>query len=106
LVEVEGRLAPEPSALLELGGAAQAVGAIRQNINLAAYGRATGLDLMPLSVQQQAPVEAPFVRDWPSPVVNVQKHYGYAFQWFAMCALVVGLYVWFQLIQPWRVRTP
>lgn len=123
LVEVEGLLAPAPSALFELGGAGQSVGAeagvgagvgsgvgvgaaaIRQNISLAAYGQATGLRLMPLSVRQQAPVEAPFVRDWPSPVVNVQKHYGYAFQWFAMCALVVGLYVWFQLIQPWRART-
>ena len=40
---------------------------------------------------------------WPAPAVNVQKHYGYAFQWFAMSALVVGLYVWFQLIRPQRV---
>ncbi len=104
LVEVDGRLAPEPSALLELQASAQGPSQIRQNLSLAAYSLEAGARLMPLTVLQQTPVEAPFVRDWPSPVVNVQKHYGYAFQWFAMCALVVGLYVWFQLIRPFRVR--
>jgi surfeit locus 1 family protein len=32
----------------------------------------------------------------------VHKHYGYAFQWFSLSLLTVGLYVWFQLIQPRR----
>jgi surfeit locus 1 family protein len=32
----------------------------------------------------------------------VQKHYGYAFQWFALSALIIGLYAWFQLPRPRR----
>jgi surfeit locus 1 family protein len=40
------------------------------------------------------------MRQWPRPAVDVQKHYGYAFQWFALCGLMAGLYVWFQLIRP------
>jgi surfeit locus 1 family protein len=32
----------------------------------------------------------------------VQKHYGYAFQWFALCALIGGLHVWFRIIRPRR----
>ncbi len=44
-------------------------------------------------------------RDWPKPAVDVDKHYGYATQWFALCALIVILYVWFQIIRP-RFSTP
>jgi surfeit locus 1 family protein len=46
------------------------------------------------------------LRQWPHPAVDVHKHYGYAFQWFALCALMAGLYVWFQLIRPWLRRRP
>jgi surfeit locus 1 family protein len=42
------------------------------------------------------------LRDWPAPDAGLQKHYGYAFQWFALSALILGLYVWFQLIRPRR----
>jgi surfeit locus 1 family protein len=35
----------------------------------------------------------------------VHKHYGYAFQWFALALLVIGLYVWFQVLQPRLTRT-
>ena len=41
-----------------------------------------------------------------APAADVHKHYGYAFQWFALCALIVGLYVWFQLIRPRRRAAP
>ena len=39
-------------------------------------------------------------RDWYEPASGVEKHYGYAFQWFAMCAVLAGLYLWFQWIKP------
>lgn len=103
-VEVDGRLAGEPGAVLELKAEDEASGPIRQNLKLNAYGLEAGVRLVPLSVLQQGPPDSAFVRDWPSPVVNVQRHHGYAFQWFAMSALVVGLYVWFQLIRPFRVK--
>jgi surfeit locus 1 family protein len=34
----------------------------------------------------------------------VGKHHGYAFQWFALSALIAGLYVWFQLLRPRLAR--
>ena len=40
------------------------------------------------------------LRQWPAPAVDVGKHYGYAFQWFALCALITGLALWFQIIRP------
>lgn len=104
-VDVEGHIAPPPARLYEF--APSTGGLIRQNIELGAFSAETGLRLVPMSVQQaDSPATAGdgLVRDWPRPAIDVQRNYGYAFQWFAMCALMSGLYVWFQLIRPWRQR--
>ena len=100
-VFVNGLMAPPPSRLYEFTAAAS--GAIRQNIDLADYARETGLRLAPVSVlQDAAPASGDdgLLRQWPHPALDVHKHYGYAFQWFALCALMTGLYVWFQLVRP------
>jgi len=100
-IVVAGRMAPPPARLYEFSAATS--GAIRQNLDLTAYSRETGLSLAPLSVVQDeatAGVDDGLSRQWPRPAVDVHKHYGYAFQWFALCALMAGLYVWFQLIRP------
>lgn len=101
VVTVEGRVAAPPSRLYELGAEGQ--GAIRQNLDLDAFARETGLRLRPLSVQQADGAAADadgLLRHWPAPAFDVHKHYGYAFQWFALAALITGLYVWFQLVRP------
>ncbi|MGY0197242.1 SURF1 family protein [Leptothrix sp. BB-4] len=100
-VTLQGRIAPPPSKLYDFGDAGQ--GAIRQNLDLAAHASALGLPLRPASILQTDPVaadEAPLLRDWPLPAVDIHKHLGYAAQWFALSALCAGLYVWFQLIRP------
>lgn len=103
-VEVHGLIAPPPTRWVELG--AEAPGPIRQNLDLESYSRETGLRLRPLSLLQlDAPGAAPdgLRRHWPRPAVDVQKHYGYAFQWFALAGLITILYAWFQLVRP-RLR--
>jgi surfeit locus 1 family protein len=100
-VEVDGWLAASPTRLYEFDGAAS--GPIRQNLALEDFGRETGLKLLPVSLlQREAPTASAdgLSRQWPRPAVDVHKHYGYAFQWFALAALMTGLYVWFQLIRP------
>ena len=108
LVEVTGRIEPPPSHLLELGKAAPAQpGAgsspIRQNLDLEAFRAETGLPLRTdVSLQQAGPASEGLQRDWPAPALGVEKHYGYAFQWFGLATLVGFLYVWFQFIAPFR----
>ena len=99
-VVVQGRLAATPSRLYELGEGA--TGTIRQNLDPAAFAVESGLKLLQLTVVQTAAdvPDDPLLRHWPAPDLGLQKHYGYAFQWFALCALIVGLYVWFQLVRP------
>jgi len=103
-VEVEGRLAASPSRLYELGQGS--AGAIRQNLAPDAYAAELGIPLLPAALLQTraAAADDGLLRDWPAPAVDIHKHYGYAFQWFALCALLLGLYVWFQVIRPRRRR--
>ena len=103
-VEIIGHIAPAPTRLYEFAGAAS--GPIRQNLELSAYARETGLRLAPLLVLQDDPAGAAndgLLRQWPQPALGLHTHYGYAFQWFALSALMAGLYVWFQLVRP-RLR--
>ena len=101
VVAVDGIVAPAPSRLFEFADAAS--GPIRQNLDIASFARDTGLDLLPLSVlQQDAPGSTAdgLLRHWPAPATDVQKHYGYAFQWFALAAGIAFLYVWHRFIRP------
>lgn len=99
-VELQGRLAPAPGKLFQMGDAG--AGPIRQNVDIQALAQEFALPLMPVSVlQTEGPADG-LQRHWPRVTVDVQKHYGYAFQWFGMCALAGVLYLWFQLISPRR----
>ncbi len=100
-VTVEGSVAPSPSRLFEFAPAASAT--IRQNLDIASFARESGLDLLPLTILQlDSAGVAPdgLVRHWPPPAIDIQKHYGYAAQWFAMAAAIVFLYVWHRFIRP------
>lgn len=102
-VRITGTLqAGSPSRLWQFG--ADAAGPIRQNLDLDAYARETGLALLPFTLLQAddgAPADG-LVRQWPAPAADVQKHYGYAFQWFMLAATLVALHVWFRYVQPRR----
>lgn len=104
-VKVQGRIAPPPSRLYEFVGAE--VGPIRQNVDLDSFSREVGRPLRPISILQEdgpVPPADGLSRQWVRPAADVHKHYGYAFQWFALCVLIVGLYAWFQVIRPRRAR--
>jgi surfeit locus 1 family protein len=97
LVEVAGRIAPPPAKLYQLGG--PETGLIRQNVDKAGFGAEIGVALLPLSVQQTGNAGDGLLRDWPRIASGVEKHYGYAFQWFALAGLIAILYVWFQIVR-------
>jgi surfeit locus 1 family protein len=108
-IRLDGRIAAPPSTLMALG--AEEAGPIRQNLDPDAFAREFRLRLRPLSVSQLEPavgsdVDAELLRQWPAPAAGTDKHFGYAFQWFALSALTIGLYVWFQLIRPRLRRRP
>jgi len=102
VVEIEGRIAPPPAKLYELGGASG--GAIRQNLDLAQFRTETGLALMAVTLQQTGAPSEGLLRDWAAAHVGVDRHYGYAFQWFGLAALIAVLYFWFQIVRRFIYR--
>jgi surfeit locus 1 family protein len=128
IVSFTGRISAAPARTFSLGSGDDH-GLIRQNLGVVEYGRSVGLTVQPLLIIQldaeadsgsdgdgdAAQVEAPpppasgvpaLKRDWPKVAVDVDKHYGYATQWFALCALIVILYAWFQILRPRLRRQP
>jgi len=100
-VVVHGRIAPPPARLYEFS--ADEGGRIRQNLDLDGFARETGLGLRPLSVLQvdsASTVGDGLLREWPAPSLGMAKNQAYAAQWFALSALMVALYVWYQVVQP------
>lgn len=94
--EITGRIALPPSKLYEPGAAS--TGPIRQNLDLQQFQKESGLALRTdLSIVQIGAASEGLLREWPAINIGVEKHYGYAVQWFALTALIVGLFVWFQL---------
>ncbi len=102
LVEVQGHLAPWPSRLYDFGGTE--TGPIRQNLDLMAYQQATGLQLLEVTLLQSGEPSEGLLREWPVVASGVEKHHGYAFQWFGLSGLIALLYVWFQIVQPRRKK--
>lgn len=97
-VSVQGRIAPAPGKLYEFDGAQE--GKIRQNLDLSRFGAELGVPLATtFTVMQSDPLDDGLVRDWPAIDSGVGKHLGYAFQWFALCALIACFYIWFQVIR-------
>lgn len=97
LVELTGRIAPPPSKLYDFD-TAQA-GVIRQNLDLTRFSREIGVPIAGVSVLQSGPLGDGLGRDWPQVDTGIEKHYGYAFQWFALCGLIALLYGWFQIVR-------
>ncbi|MDO9402987.1 MAG: SURF1 family protein [Polaromonas sp.] len=102
LVTVQGRIAPAPSKLYQLGETS--AGRIRQNLDIPEFRRETGLPLLDVSLLQTGTAGEGLLRDWAAPDFGVDRHYGYAFQWFSLSVLLAVLYAWFQLISPLRKR--
>jgi surfeit locus 1 family protein len=106
-VRLTGRIAPPPARLYDFGGVD--TGRLRQNLDIVQRSQELGTALWTLSLLQADPppgdpalASDTLQRRWPAPAVDIHKHHGYAFQWFALSALVAGLYVWFQILRPRR----
>lgn len=84
-VTVTGVVKADAGHVLQLGQAgAPAGGAIMQNLDIAALQGASGLSLLPFVLELTGGPEDGLVRDWPVPAAGVDKHRGYAVQWYAL----------------------
>jgi cytochrome oxidase assembly protein ShyY1 len=95
-VTIEGRAVRQLARVMQLGTPATLhPNAIVQNLTPADVARASGLDLLPVVVEQTGasqPGEA-LVRNWPAPSLDIDRHKGYAVQWYALTLMAFLFFV-------------
>jgi surfeit locus 1 family protein len=91
-VEIKGIATPANPPLFELSQQVQA-GNLWQNLTVDRYRQRFGIDLQPIIIQQHNEVPDGLVRDWQPPSLGIERHRGYALQWFAMALAILILYV-------------
>jgi cytochrome oxidase assembly protein ShyY1 len=94
IVDVTGSVHRHAGRLLQLGQAAPLKpGAIVQNLDAAELAQASGLEIEPFIVEQTSDSNDGLVRAWPLPSQGIDRHLGYAFQWFALAATAFLFFV-------------
>jgi surfeit locus 1 family protein len=94
VADVTGAVRRHAGRLLQLGQPAPLKpGAIVQNLDPAQLAQASGLDIEPFIVEQTSVASDGLVRDWPRPSLGLDRHLGYAFQWFALAATAFVFFV-------------
>ena len=85
-----------PGRFLELSGA-ETTGPVWQNLTIERYRSKMQLDIQPILIEQHNDLGDGLARSWGRPDFGIAKHYGYAAQWFLLCALIVFLYIFFHV---------
>ncbi|MEX2525573.1 MAG: SURF1 family protein [Gammaproteobacteria bacterium] len=87
---------PQSTGLALAGSVAEDLGRglVRvQQLDLEALARSNNWSLLPYVVRLEQQTGSGFVRDWREPGFGREKHLGYAFQWFAMAAALLIIYL-------------
>jgi surfeit locus 1 family protein len=86
-------LATVPSKrFLELSGKV-VEGNVWENLTIERFRAAVSIPIQPVVIQQENDTGDGLKREWSAPDLGVDKHYGYAFQWFALAAAVLIFYL-------------
>jgi cytochrome oxidase assembly protein ShyY1 len=92
VTHLEGRVRASTGKVMQLGEAvALQPGSIAQNVDVEEFARASKLSLQTFIIEQTNDAADGLVRDWPIPSVGIDKHKGYAFQWYSL-ALVAAVF--------------
>jgi surfeit locus 1 family protein len=69
--------------------------AILQNLSTDQFAAASKLAVQPFFIEQTAPAapDDKLARNWPAPSLGVEKHQGYAFQWYALALMALLFFV-------------
>ena len=96
---VRGRI-ELPGRYVELDHATPS-GNLWQNLDPARFAAVTGIDVLPIVVEQDAD-DAPgdgLARDWPPPDLGAERNYSYMLQWIAFALVALGLWTWFVVLR-------
>ena len=92
VLTIEGVAVVPGTRFLELAPEADS-GALRQNLVISREEKRLGLGLQPFVIEQTSEARDGLVRSWERPDTGVDRHRGYAVQWYLFAALAAVLYV-------------
>jgi surfeit locus 1 family protein len=90
-VTLEGTAVLPSQRVLELSNQVTE-GRIWQNLTLDRYRDAVPIPIQPFVIRQESALDDGLVREWAPPDFGIEKHYGYAFQWFGLAATIAIFY--------------
>jgi surfeit locus 1 family protein len=94
-LRIEGVAVPHVPRTLVLGDEGGRLRDIWQNLDFDAYEQASGRKVARFVVQQTSDTGDGLRRTWARPDAGVDKHRGYAFQWYSLAALIALLTLYF-----------
>jgi surfeit locus 1 family protein len=76
-------------------------GVVWQNLDPARFAQATRLAILPVVIEQTAPLDAAdtLVRVWPEPDFGIERHRIYMVQWYLFAATALGLWLYFHVFR-------
>jgi len=93
-IEIEGLVRRDFGHVLQLGDAAPPQPrAIVQNLGINEFAAASKFRLQPFVIEQTSNTDDHLLRDWPRPSLGIEKHRGYAFQWYALAVMAFIFFV-------------
>jgi surfeit locus 1 family protein len=93
-VVISGMALVPGKRFLELSGKIEE-GKVWQNLTIERYREAMPIAIQPFVIQQdrEGAPEDGLVREWDPPDLGIDRHYGYAFQWFALAVTILVFYL-------------
>jgi surfeit locus 1 family protein len=70
-----------------------AEGRVWQNLTIERYRQAMPIAVQPFVLRQESPVDDGLTRVWDPPDFGIEKHQGYAVQWFLMAMTILIFYL-------------
>lgn len=92
IVNVAGIAVIPGTKMYELSGTA-IEGKVWQNLSVERYAANTGYKIQPILVRQTSETPDGLIRDWTVSDRAINVHRSYAFQWYALAALVFVVYL-------------
>lgn len=63
-----------------------------QNLDIARYALTVGKTVYPLVLRMDPAQPGGYARDWPRPAERIERHLGYAYQWFGFAVAILLIY--------------
>lgn len=91
-VEVTGTAIVPARRVFELSSQVME-GKVWQNLTIERYRGAYPIAVQPFVIRQDNALDDGLVREWEAPDFGIERHYGYAVQWFLLAATALLFYV-------------